>query len=118
MVSMLYEFNPPMYGLPLRHFLGLLAWLWLIGLLGLGQRFMNFSNPFLVYGNEAVLPFYILHHTIILIIRLPVLGWNKGVSVKFIVAAVISFIVITAIYEVLVRRLNIFRFLFGMKRKI
>jgi glucan biosynthesis protein C len=99
-------------------FRGLLAWLWLIGLLGLGQRFMNFSNRFLVYGNEGVLPFYILHHTIILIIGLPVLGWNKGVSVKFIAVAVMSFIVIMAIYEVLVRRLNIFRFLFGMKPKI
>jgi glucans biosynthesis protein C len=96
-------------------FRGLLGWLWLIGLLGMGSRFLNFSNKFLSYGGEAVLPFYILHHSVILVIGLPVILWDWGISVKFFAVAVISFIVIMAIYEVLVRRLNVLRFLFGMK---
>ena len=36
---------------------GLLGWCWIIGLLGLGSRFLNFNNKFLGYANEAVLPF-------------------------------------------------------------
>jgi surface polysaccharide O-acyltransferase-like enzyme len=40
---------------------GLLAWCWIIGLLGVGRRFLNYNNKCLVYANEAVLPFYILH---------------------------------------------------------
>jgi hypothetical protein len=62
--------------LPLNHSLwvavqalrGLLAWCWILGLLGLGRRFLNVNNTFLSYVNQAVLPFYILHHTVIYII--------------------------------------------------
>lgn len=98
-------------------FRGLLAWSWIIGLLGLGYRFLNFKNRFLAYANEAVLPFYILHLTVILIIGYPVIHWDISICAKFFIIAVISFPAIMAIYELLVRRFNILRFLFGMKLK-
>lgn len=102
----------------IQAFRGLLGWCWLIGLLGLGKRFLNFNNRSLAYGGEAVLPFYILHHTIILIIGFPILQWSSSVSTKYFAIASISFVIILALYELLVRRLNIIRFLFGMKLKI
>jgi glucan biosynthesis protein C len=97
---------------------GLLGWFWIIGLLGIGKRFLNFSNRFLAYGGEAVLPFYILHHTIILIIGFSILQWSSSISTKFFATASISFFIIMGLYELLVRRLNIIRFLFGMKPKV
>jgi len=96
---------------------GLLGWCWIIGLLGLGRRFLNFNNKFLVYANEAVLPFYILHHTVIYIIGFYVIQWNSGVGTKFSMISIASFVAIMAIYEILVRRVSILRILFGMRIK-
>ena len=93
---------------------GLLAWCWIIGLLGFGSRFLNFKNRFLAYANEAVLPFYILHQTILLTIGFYVIQWDSGIGTKYIIITSTSFIVIMATYELLVRRLNALRFLFGM----
>ena len=93
---------------------GLLAWCWIIGLLGLGSRFLNFKNRFLAYANEAVLPFYILHQTILLMIGFYVIQWGSGIGTKYIIITITSFIVIMSWYELLVRRLNVLRFLFGL----
>jgi hypothetical protein len=96
---------------------GLLAWCWIVGLLGLCSRCLNFNNKFLAYANEAVLPFYILHHTVIYIIGYYIVKWKSNVVSKFTIISVASFVIIIAIYEILIRRINIVRFLFGMKVK-
>jgi hypothetical protein len=98
-------------------FRGLPAWCWIIGLLGLGLRFLNFNKKFLVYANEAVLPFYILHHTIIYIIGFYVIQWSSSVGTKYFIIAIVSFAAIMAIYEILIRRVSVLRILFGMKIK-
>jgi peptidoglycan/LPS O-acetylase OafA/YrhL len=98
-------------------FRGLLAWCWIIGLLGLGRRFLNFNSRFLAYANQAVLPFYILHHTIIYIVGYYVIQSSGGVGTKFIVISITSFTIIVAIYEILIRRINLLRVLFGMRRR-
>ena len=111
--------------LPLNHsawiavqaFRGLLAWCWIIGLLGLGCRFLNFNNKFLGYANEAILPFYILHHTVIYIIGFYIIQWSSGVGTKFIMISMASFVAIMALYEIPVRRVSILRILFGMRIK-
>ena len=88
---------------------------WIIAILGFGSLFLNFNNKFLRYANEAVLPFYILHQTIILIIGFYVVQWDMGVGAKYGIIASISFIAIMVIYELLIRRVNVLRFLFGMR---
>jgi len=54
------------------------SWFWIIAILSFGQRYLRFSNPMLRYGNEAVLPFYILHQTAIVIIGFYVLRVEHG----------------------------------------
>jgi len=93
------------------------TWCWLLAFLGLGSRFLNRNNRFLSYANEAVLPFYILHQTIIISIGFFVVQWNTGVGLKYLTISTTSFIAIMAIYELLVRRINVLRFLFGMRLK-
>ena len=95
----------------------LCAWCWIITILGFGSRFLNFNNRFLGYANEAVLPFYILHQTVITIIGFYVIQWNLGIAPKYFAIAIASFIAIMVIYELLVRRINVLRFLFGMRLK-
>jgi len=90
---------------------------WIIAILGLGSRYLNFNNRSLGYANEAVLPFYILHQTIILIIGFFVVQWGMGIAPKYFIISTTSFVAIMVIYELMVRRINAFRFLFGMRLK-
>lgn len=87
---------------------------WVIGLLYLGRRLLNFSNGFLKYGNDAVLPYYIIHSTPIALIGLWVINLNMGVLPKYAINTLLAFIATAVIYE-LVRRTNATRFLFGMR---
>jgi glucans biosynthesis protein C len=98
-------------------FKSLLAWCWILCIIGIGSRVLNFKNRILEYCNEAVLPFYILHQTMILVIGYYVIQWNVNIAVKYLTITVCSFVVVMALYELLVRRINILRFLFGMKIK-
>lgn len=98
-------------------FRGLLAWCWIIGLLGAGSRLLNFNNKHLAYANEAVLPFYIIHHPVILLAGCFIVRWSSGVGTKFFTIAAVSFVITMAVYELLVRRVKLLRFLFGMKLK-
>jgi glucans biosynthesis protein C len=93
----------------------LISFLFVLGFLGMGNRYLNFNNKFVRYSNEAVLPFYILHQPVILSIGFFVVQWTLPIIVKYLIVASISFIVIMLVYEFVVKRLNVFRFLFGMK---
>ena len=93
------------------------TWGWLLAILGLGKRYLERNNRFLSYANEAVLPFYILHQTVIISIGYFVVQWDTGVGLKYLTISTTSFIAIMLIYEVLVRRINVLRFLFGMRLK-
>jgi peptidoglycan/LPS O-acetylase OafA/YrhL len=102
----------------IAHFVQALnTWCWLLAILGLGSRFLNRNNRFLSYANEAVLPFYILHQTIIISIGFYVVQWSMGIPLKYLIISTSSFAAIMAIYDLLVRRFNVLRFLFGMRLK-
>lgn len=88
---------------------------WIVAILGFGSRFLNFNNKLLGYANEAVLPFYILHQTIILIIGFYVIQSDMSIAAKYWIITPVSFVAIMSIYELLIRRTNVFRFLFGMR---
>ena len=97
--------------------IGIANWSWVVFILSLGVKYLNFNNKVVNYGNDAVLPFYILHQTIILCIGWFVIQWNMGIAPKYFIIVVLSFIGIMAIYELLIRRINVLRFLFGMRPK-
>lgn len=92
-----------------------LTWSWVIFLLSAGFKLLNFSNKFLKYSSEAVLPFYLLHQTIILIIGFYVVKWDASIISKFLFISTTSLILTVSIYELFIRRINFSRFLFGMK---
>jgi len=95
----------------------LATWGWVIGLFWLGGRFLNFTNRFLAHVNDMVLPFYILHQTVIVIVAYFVVQTGLAIPLKYGITAVASFVVIVALYELLVRRIGVLRFLFGMRKK-
>ena len=83
-------------------------------ILSLTAKYMNFNNKALTYGSEAVLPFYIFHQTIILCVGWFVIRWNMGIGPKYLIIALVSFALIMALYDLLVRRFNVMRFFFGI----
>jgi len=94
------------------------SWFWLLAIIGTGLQYCNFNNKFLAYANQAVLPFYILHQTIIVTIAFYFIGLYIPVGIKYFVIASTSMIAILALYEGFIRRVNILRFLFGLKPKL
>ena len=94
------------------------SWGWIVGLLWLGGRLLNFSNRLLAHVNEMVLPFYILHQMAIVIVAYFVVQTGLAIPFKYGITVVISLAVIVALYELLVSRIGALRFLFGMRKKV
>lgn len=92
-----------------------MSWSMILTAIGFAARYLTFTNPTLKYANEAVLPFYILHQTVLLVIGYFVVQWHIPAFAKWLIIASLSFATIMVLYELLVRRINILRFLFGMK---
>ena len=84
-------------------------------MLFVGMRFLDFTNKWLRYGQEAALPFFVLHQPVIIVIAFFVVQWNAGISIKLPVVVLSSFVVSIGLYELVVRRIRPLRLAFGMK---
>lgn len=93
------------------------SWCFLITLLGYGSKYLAFNNNLLKYVTQLILPFYILHQTVIITIGFYVVQWDASIAYKYMVISTSSLIVIMLFYEILIKRVNILRFLFGMKMR-
>ncbi len=93
----------------------LLSWCWILGIIGFAAQHLRFGNPFLAYANEAVLPFYIMHQTVLLTVGYWVVRWDIPDLAKWIIIVGSSLTICLALYEFLIRRHNVLRFLFGMR---
>jgi peptidoglycan/LPS O-acetylase OafA/YrhL len=91
------------------------TWVWVLALLGVAHAFLNRENRVLRYANPAAYPFYLLHQTVIVAVAYVVVRWGLGVWTKFGVIVVASFALSLGLYELVVRRTNATRFLFGLK---
>jgi hypothetical protein len=96
---------------------GAASWCWILTFLGFGFKHFTQSRPLLAYATEAILPFYILHQTVLLCVGYFVVQWNIPDAVKYVGISMSSFVIIILTYEFLIRRVNVMRFLFGMKVK-
>ena len=118
----------------LRILKGLTGWFWIVGILGFAgtrrkknknvliqtpdlpakQKFLDRVIP---YFTEAVLPFYILHQTVIVAIGYYVLQWRLITFFEYWTISLASLVATLILYDVGVKRLNLTRFLFGMRKK-
>ncbi len=69
------------------------------------------------YGNEAVLPVYVLPQPVIVAIGLDALGWGLPAIVEYLLISVLALAGTLLIYDLLVRRSAVTRFLFGVRAK-
>jgi len=91
------------------------SWCWILAFTGFVTKSLIYNTPFLKYANEAVLPFYILHQTVLLLIGHLVLQWRIPDPAKWFLIALSSFAIVMGVYEFGIRRFNALRILFGMK---
>lgn len=67
------------------------------------------------YLNEAVLPFYVLHETVVVAVAYAVLSWPVAPGVQYLVISLAALAGTLATYELGVRRTPVTRVLFGLK---
>ncbi|UCE12206.1 MAG: acyltransferase family protein, partial [Candidatus Heimdallarchaeota archaeon] len=91
------------------------TWCWINFILVLGMRFLDFSNTWLQYWKEAILPFYLVHQPIILIIAFFVVQWDASILIKLPAVVLSSFIVSLSFFEFIIKRIEFFRPFFGIK---
>jgi glucans biosynthesis protein C len=94
------------------------GWLWVVALLGLAYRSLNVNNALLVYANEAVLPFYMLHQTVIILVGYAINQTDWPLPAKYGVVLVGAFLGILLLYAGMIQRMPFLRYLFGMKAKL
>lgn len=93
------------------------SWSAVVFVLSIGARYLTRNHKLLVYANEAVLPFYLFHQTVILIVGFLVVPLGLGILPKLLIVTFVSFPLALGAYELLVRRFDPVRFLFGMRPK-
>lgn len=90
------------------------CWYWLAALLGLAGRHLEFSTPWLGRARDAVLPFYVLHQTVIVGVGYWMRDWDLAVPVKYPLLAGLSLAGIGILYMG-IARVPVLRPLFGMR---
>jgi glucan biosynthesis protein C len=92
-------------------------WSWLLALLYLGIRWLDFPHRALRYMEESILPVYVIHHPVVLFVASFVVTWNLGVWPKFVIILVLVAALTLGIYEFGVRRWSAMRLFFGLSPK-
>jgi hypothetical protein len=91
-------------------------WSWLIVIMVSASKHLNFNHKSRKFLNENFMPFYILHQTIIVIIGFFVVQTDLLIILKYLGICITSFAIIIALVMI-IRQVNILRFLFGMSLK-
>lgn len=93
----------------------LALWLTLIVILGYGKKYLNFNHKWLAYMNQAAFPIYVIHQTVLLIIGFFMVRIGLGVVPKFLGIMILSFFSCLVIYDLVIRRFSVMRWIFGVK---
>jgi glucan biosynthesis protein C len=93
---------------------GLGVWLWLVGIMGIGQRVFTSDSPTLHYLSEAAMPVYVMHLAVQVVIAYYVLQWGLSNTLEFVVITIATFAGCFLVYEV-IKRFNVTRVLFGLR---
>lgn len=89
--------------------------LWMLAVAGFGARYLNVPSAALSYFSKAVYPIYIVHMPIQFIAAYVIFGWSLPAMVKLLLLIAVTLVGSWALYEYVLRRINVLRPLFGMK---
>ncbi|WP_281561225.1 acyltransferase family protein [Thalassomonas sp. RHCl1] len=87
---------------------------WLLAVIGYAGAYLNRKHPLLTYMNQAVLPWYILHQTLIIIFAAYLAKFALGPVLEPLLLILMTFAGCFIGYEV-IKRFTLTRFMFGLK---
>jgi glucan biosynthesis protein C len=96
---------------------GINSWCWTMVMFYVGMRFLDYTNNWLQYVREASYPFFWIHQPVIIVIAFYAVQWDAGVTLKLLVVVLGSLLVSLGLVELVIKRINVLRGLFGMKSR-
>jgi surface polysaccharide O-acyltransferase-like enzyme len=84
-------------------------------MLFLGMRFMNRDSRLLRYGQDTLLPFFVIHQPVILVIAYFVVQWEATILAKLVVVVFGAFVGSVGLTELVIKHVGVLRAMFGMK---
>jgi len=90
-------------------------WSIILTIIGFAKKYLNNSSNILQYLNQAVFPFFIIHQTMIVAIGYWIVQLKVSIFTKYLLLSICSSIIIYTLYEYVIRRIKLTRFLYGMK---
>ncbi len=112
-----YNWNTPLDVIPWDFVEMIIKWSWVAMLIGFARRYLSFANSALKYCNSIVYPFFILHQTVTIVIGYYIIDWGLNGPMEFVVIAAGTYVICLLLIEIVIKRLNILRLLFGLKLK-
>lgn len=91
--------------------------LWILSVFAFASRYLNRPSKILNYLSQAVYPVYILHMIFLSIGSMLIFPLGIPVSIQFVLVLLFTGLGCFAVYEFIIRRINIIRPLFGVKMK-
>jgi peptidoglycan/LPS O-acetylase OafA/YrhL len=92
----------------------IIAFCYSLSMFVFGMRFLDVTNAWLRYAQEAALPFFVVHQPVIIIIAYFVVQWPVAGAVKLVVIVLGSFAASIGLYELVIRRIPLLRAFFGI----
>ena len=90
-------------------------WSIVLTIIGYVKTYLNNTSSILQYLNQAVFPFFIIHQTIIVAIGYWIVQMKVSILTKYLLLSFCSSVVIYGLYEYVIKRTKLTRFLYGMK---
>ena len=91
------------------------GWCWTLFILYVGMRYLDFTNKYLKYGQDALMPFFVFHQPVIIILAYYAVQWPAALFIKLLFVVVGSFAVTLGLYDLLIRRSRRLSQAFGVK---
>jgi surface polysaccharide O-acyltransferase-like enzyme len=94
---------------------GLYGGAMLFSVIAFAQWALNRPSKALTYASDAILPVYLLHQTVLVLIADAIVSQRWSLPIEFSVLLAAATIIPLAIYHVAIRRTPWLRFLFGLR---
>ncbi|WOI38779.1 acyltransferase [Alteromonas sp. CI.11.F.A3] len=91
-------------------------WAWLAAILGFGKRYLSKPMAWVKYLNSGVLPYYMMHQTLIVVAAYALHSIGFPVGIQFVLILLVTLVGCALTYELAKRNL-VTRILFGLKAK-
>jgi peptidoglycan/LPS O-acetylase OafA/YrhL len=91
------------------------GWCWTMFMMYIGMRYLDFRNKWLDYGGNMIMPFFLFHQPVIIVIAYYVVQWDVNLWLKLLVVVLGSFVISVGLYEFVFKRVGVLRTILGVK---